>query len=325
MTHAECHVTSKKYEMHDQFSALKGRRQLLNTNIDIAERFRNFPLFFSTMLDYRFRLYPLQYLLSRTSGFLKYLLEDYQSVILTVRGLEHMLHAYYVVDKFLLNKFFELQKNTLKMSKNILKSFFEQNKISNISDHPIYFQMLGRELSKTFSSTETKKKTRVSLEIDQIGSGPMLVALLCGNRQLALKCNMLPGDSQCVYSYVQIESERFMQTNYPAICEEAPEAVAFLKTSRKAQKFALMCFFYNQQHLNRTKELRDTFQELKGRDCTDSEFALFNKYSLKYSQFIDAIFPGLNKQLSLLEKAMTLLAKDDKQVQIRTIDDCLLS
>lgn len=130
MTYGECNVFSKKNEIHDKISNLKGRRQLLQTNLSIGEYFKSFPLYFSTQLDYRFRMYPLQYLLSRVTGFLKYMLEDFVATRLTKKGLINMMEAYYVIRPDLLRGFLTL-KGSLPNKKE-LEKFFLVNKIPNV-------------------------------------------------------------------------------------------------------------------------------------------------------------------------------------------------
>lgn len=51
-------------------------RQLLHTSIEISELYKDYPLYYGTLLDFRLRMYPLQYLMSRTTGYLKNLLEE---------------------------------------------------------------------------------------------------------------------------------------------------------------------------------------------------------------------------------------------------------
>lgn len=89
-----CSLT-KKTNLHTELVSLRGKQQLVATTIQIAEIFEGFSLYFGTSLDFRLRMYPLQYLLSRTSGFLKHVLEDFLPRTLTLRGHHNMLEAYY--------------------------------------------------------------------------------------------------------------------------------------------------------------------------------------------------------------------------------------
>jgi len=96
MTYGECNILSNKNQMHSKLVTLKGKRQLSLTNVEIGDYFKRFPLYYSTSLDYRFRMYPLQYLMSKVTGFFKYMLEDYSETKLTRKGLINMMEAYYV-------------------------------------------------------------------------------------------------------------------------------------------------------------------------------------------------------------------------------------
>ena len=154
-----------------------------------------------------------------------------------------------------------------------------------------------------------ERKTSIPLEIDQVGSGPMIVAILTGNETLAKYCNLMEGKPYCIYSYVQEKSYEYMLATEPELCASAPEALEFLKTHRKSHKFALMCFFYNQKHVNRTHNFKSKFEEFSNRSIEDSEWNLFSKFSIAYEDFITESFPGLNKQLKLLEDAMLVLQK----------------
>lgn len=69
----------------------------------------------------------------------------------------------------------------LQVIKN-LYLFFKKHKLKSFcTDKKTYFQ--------TFESNVIK--TSIHLEIDQIGSGPTLVALVTKNKKLAKKCNLL--------------------------------------------------------------------------------------------------------------------------------------
>jgi hypothetical protein len=328
MSYAEAHVQTKKFQMHDEVSSIRGRRQLIATNGDIGKIFDGFPLYFSTKLDYRFRMYPGQYLLSRVTGFLKYTLQDFQPTLVKNVGLRNMLEAYYMADPTLLEKFLQYKSViTNDKSKKKLKTFFFENRLKHFDKIPMYFELLDTEIQKLFNAKSPEdKKTGLALEIDQVGSGPMLVAILTGNKKLAEKCNMMPGETHCIYSYVQEESYSYLKMTYPGFCgEDADEALLFLKNNRDAQKRALMCFFYKQRHQKRTKKLKEQFEELLGRAVTDPEYTLLSIYSVKYDKFISEIFPGLNEQLALLEEAMLLLVNNHKEVKIHTLDDCILT
>ena len=321
MVYGECHVASKKYEVHNKLAAIRTKRQVILTSLELCEVFENFPLYFSTLVDYRFRLYPLEHLLSRTSGFMKHLLEDYTPRTLTLKGLRHLLLAYFATEGEITKKL--MAYTSSKFNKASLKSFFEKNKLSNIDNLPVYFALLETELKLIFSSTKLIK-TSISVEIDQVGSGPSLVAILTGNRKLAQKCNLVPGDDQCVYSYIMSECKNYLFTEMPELAKSASVAVEFLSTDRKSQKQALMCYIYNQMHLSRTKTYKEHFEISYGRSVSDQEYSLISEFSKSYNNFIGTIFPMLDVQLDILEEAMQVFTSQEQFCEIETLDGCIL-
>ena len=95
MAYGECRVASKKYEMQSKIQAMRTKRQIILTSSELCKVFEGFPLSFSTMVDYRFRMYPLEYLLSRTYVFMKHLLHNYTPRAITLKGLRNLLLAYF--------------------------------------------------------------------------------------------------------------------------------------------------------------------------------------------------------------------------------------
>lgn len=73
------HVMNYKCnDVHKKISIAMAKRQLLESSISIAKIFDRFPIYYGTKLDYRTRMYPWEYLLSRTTGELKHLLCDFK-------------------------------------------------------------------------------------------------------------------------------------------------------------------------------------------------------------------------------------------------------
>ena len=321
MAYGECHIASKKYEMHGKLWSIRTKRQIIETSLELCEIFKDFPLFFSTMVDYRFRMYPLEYLLSRTSGFLKHLLHDYTPRVITLKGLRNLLLAYYAPNA-------EISQNLLdctskRFNKASLKVFFDNNKLLDINELPVYFALLEKELKFIFSVTKGVR-TSVSVEIDQVGSGPMLVAILTGNRKLAEKCNLTPGENHCIYSFIMDECRNYLLTEMAELVKEAPLALEFLSTHRKSQKRALMCYIYNQAYLSRTKSFKELFEKFYERSISDAEYSLISEFSKRYTSFIASIFPMLDVQLDILEEAMQVFISQDQFCEIETLDGCII-
>ncbi len=154
--------------------------------------------------------YPLEFLLSRTTGYLKNLLQESKPTKLTKKGLWNMLEAYYSPNVELSKKFREMKKTT----RAALVSFFDIHKLTGKDKECLYFELLERELQDIVGG---QQKTAMALEIDQVGSGPTLVALVTGNRKLAEKCNLLGGPFNCVYTYLMKKAEEYITRGYAQI------------------------------------------------------------------------------------------------------------
>ena len=61
---------------------------------------------------------------------------------------------------------------------------YSKNKLQNPDETSVYFSLLYNEITEFVR--KKKNSTGISLEIDQVASGPTLVALLTGNKSMAL-------------------------------------------------------------------------------------------------------------------------------------------
>jgi len=92
-----------------------------------------------------------------------------------------MLGAYYAPNKTISLKFKETQVPEVAG----MEVFFNENKI-NLSGLFLYFELLNLELTDIFKNKASMRKTvLLQLDISQVGSGPIFVALLTQNRVLA--------------------------------------------------------------------------------------------------------------------------------------------
>lgn len=55
----QCDVNQRKLAVREELLTARSNRQLLLTSIDIGEKFKKFPLYYGTLLDFRLRMYPL--------------------------------------------------------------------------------------------------------------------------------------------------------------------------------------------------------------------------------------------------------------------------
>ena len=322
LTGLECYANAKQNEVRSDLVVMRSSRQLLLTSLNISDIYQDYPLYYGTKLDFRLRMYPLQYLMSRTSGYLKNLLEESVPRAVTKVGISNMLSAYYSPYPHLYREFNSRFSNIKTFSN--MKIFFNDNRIK-LTEQPLYFELLEGEISRILENPSGKKKTSLQLEIDQVGSGPTLIALATGNRTLAEKCNLLGGPFSCIYNFLLEKSKIFITENMDMEIDKESNAYKLLTEDRKAQKFALMCFFYNQQHLGRTERWKSQYEEKFGVSVTPTDYELLSKFSVIYPKFMEYVFPKLTKQLNLLNEALFLVIDQGLPVKINTLDNCIIS
>ena len=136
---------------------------------------------------------------------------------------------------------------------------------------------------------------------------------------------LIRGPFQCVYEYLQKKACVYIKNEMGKIIDDSNiQAFNLLTQNREAQKYALMCFFYNEMHLGRTTRWKKQFEVLFNTDVDNSNYKLLSEFSIEYSSFLNYVFPNLTKQLDLLNQAVKILANLDRPVQIGTLDGCLL-
>lgn len=272
----------------------------------------------------RLRLYPLEHWISRTSGVLKHLLCDYNSITLTVKGLINLMQAYFAcdkncgesLDKYLSSK--HITDNNLS-NKKLLYNFFHNNyldftKIKNT----LYFMHLHMELIKS----EKINKTDVNVELDQTASSIVFLSLLLRDKKMAKSANLISPEKSCPYTFVMSYFEKFA-SNYMTNLDQT--AIIFLKSSRKLHKYALMCYIYNQTHLGRIQDFKSVWIEEYKRYPTIEEIKTLNEFAVKYNDFIELIFPNTKKKLELLNKAVILAANTTGKTTIATLEGEILT
>ena len=137
-------------------------RSIHNTIIKFADIFDGFPIYFINAYDYRLRMYPWNYMFSRTSGLYKYLLIEKESYV-NDEGVLTMIKAYYRGDADKLN---EIDKLKNKNRKNLLKHFKRYDFEDELKDDSfIYLSLLGSEIE---SLENNRFKSGFLLEIDYL-------------------------------------------------------------------------------------------------------------------------------------------------------------
>lgn len=226
VSQVESNLNYQKTLIWQSFSIAKSKRQLLQTSLVIAEMFNGFPIYYGTKLDFRARMYPWEYLMSRTTGELKQLLCDFDSQPLTDEGLVSLMTAYY---QFSLTYSFEWHKflRSDLMSKvqlwTSIKEFFTNH---NFHKNPEMFDcdgmaafILTLHANIEFAFDDKKSSIDVVLEIDQVASGVTILSILLGVEKLAKKSNVLGGKPRDIYRYLMNRTETFFNTQILRILE----------------------------------------------------------------------------------------------------------
>ena len=332
ITRVEKELNYRKHNTWTRYNEEVAKRQLLQTSITIARIYQDFPLFYGTKIDYRTRMYPWEYLLSRTTGELKQLLCDYSSKHLTIEGLVSLMTAYYrfsLEGSIRWSHFLLSEKLSKRNAVEKIKQFFEDfNYSTNESDFDCedkvcYVLTLHFTLSEVF---ETSNKTTVNslVEIDQVCSGIMLLSILLKVRPLAEQTNVLGGAPRDIYVLLMNNIERFFDSKgFPK-----GRVLEFLTTNRSCNKAILMRWGYSQEARNRGLLILELFKEHYGVSASTEEFLTIRDFAECYDDFLEGLFPKIKEQKKRLESVLSIRISSGenlKGMNIRTLDGCTVS
>jgi|JFJP01.1.fsa_nt_gi hypothetical protein len=322
---------------------LRNKRLLLLSSLIICELLNSFPIYYSHKLDYRTRMYPWQYLISRTSGSLKHLLMDYKPMKLTKNGIIELFRAYFMIDVALSKKFeaflltLNLNLNTTNFIK-LLKDFYNDNyiKLYNIKKEIYYFLLLQVEIERILKENKLIY-SNINLEIDQNASGVVFLALFLKNKNLAEQCNLLNNglEKKNVYDYVNNHIKEFLinksfkeghvMENYIIKDDNSHRVFDFFSKTKKATKYAVMCFCFNQTGFGRMEYWKSLWFDIYNDIMTQEEYYILSKLAFDYKKFLEIIFPKLTEQLKIINKTLKLITKKGFKVKIRTLDGAVIS
>ena len=262
-------------KIRSNYQSLYNKRQLFQTHILFAELYKNSDYFFDLFIDYRGRNYPIQYLFSRTIGYLKYYSKDSNPKKLTISGLITMLKNYYdcSLQNLILFENFIMNKNNLTLDS--LYSFFLKTKVShevkNQTDF-LYFYFLEKEL---FLLKENKFKTSFLIERDMKSSGPTFLAMLFRNNHLGIQTNLVEKTPNDFTQFLMANTRSFFNENLIKLVDNKvkktnADASSFLSNpqfrietrrilnqfeiEKSLSKKAAMFFFYGQRKKSRSAE-----------------------------------------------------------------------
>lgn len=290
-------------------------RRISNTFIQIAEILKDMRLYYINTIDYRSRMYPYNFLFSRTTGIYKHFLMDYESTDLDDSGLINLLNAYYTFNTELLNKFNKYCKEHY--NKKDIINFFKDNQIKNNKSNYIYFKLLENEITKIYKSNNYKSSFLI--ELDQKSSSSVFLSFLFKQKSLARQCNILNEKGNDVPNYLSSKTLKFFHSKGWTTADEINIVNDFL-SNRKLHKYAFMCFCYNQLAYGRWEQwFKNTNIQLneKQKDC-------IIKFSQSYEEFLEMCFPNIIKKRDAINNIFKEILKDINEAHIKTLDNSTL-
>lgn len=298
--------------------------RFVNTRLKMAEVIKGLPLWFTNVYCARLRFYPKQYMISRTSGVLKHLIQDFAPLKLTNRGLLNLMKAYYDKDslqKILFQEFVETvnYQNKKTFFKNA-ETFFKSHLIDfrNVKPAP-YFVLLNAEIQEAFNT----KYTATPIEIDQKASGISLLAFVTKTKSLAEKCNIINYERNDVYQYCQLCFPKFYED---FIEKKDLNVLGFFLNNRKIMKYTFMCYSYSQKSDGRFHDVfLDNWLEVYNVEPTMSEGQCLFEIANKFEIFLEQLFTNLTKKVEILGKIIQFVAKKNSNISIKTIDGVVIS
>ena len=317
----------KLKNLEKELNAIELKRQVHLTNLEIARIYAGFPIYFSISLDYRGRLYPWSWLMSKTCGYLKYLLSDFKYIELTNYGLFYMLSAFFIPNKTIFEEY--LREYNIHSSRESLALFFNAN-LNSIDlltvDNFIYFSILKIEIEYSLKSNYL---SNFMVEMDMKGSGQTLLGLLTGNKALCDACSLLGKEPKDINTILQLSQTSFINGLKDKLTPQSKiQAKDFIPLEnlltkyRKPNKLMLMCYSYGQGIKGRTRDLINQDKSIFGSKLTKTEILAFDLYSKQFPLLLSQKFDNIIQINKVLLKAQSILLRNTQKVSVETLDGC---
>jgi hypothetical protein len=328
----------KYFEVLKEYQKMKVKKQIFNTQCCTGEIFKDFPLYFKSFTDYRGRMYPSSYLFSRTTGFYKYILSDFISEEVTVRGLIRMLESYYFNIPTKSLKFRSFIEKDPNLSRENVFNYFLENQLNDeeYNQNYLYLKLLGKEIQIL---PDNNYKTNFLIEIDQKSSASTFLAILLRNKQLATLSNLQGGDPKDINCYLQSKTREFILNhlkikdptdskkkillkNCPSLATDAERLISCFEKDRKLHKYGFMCYCYNQKARSRalqwSNKLAESFK------LNNFENSLIWTFSSQYEKFLDFCFENFHNQIKAFDKIYDFFNHISEETRLRTIEGSVL-
>ena len=162
----------------------------------------------------------------------------------------------------------------------------------------MHFRYLNAKISQAFEEGATD----LLVDLDQKSSGLAFFSLLIKNRRLAKCCKLLQSEDHLdLEEYVRGRASKALHS----IGAWDPSLFAFLFHANKMHGLAFLSFLCGQNSGRRLRYFLE-FEDPENK-LTESGRKALGELSKKYGEFLDYLFPGVIKQLALLNEARDLL------------------
>jgi hypothetical protein len=302
-----------------EFRSNVHKKQIFSTKVTMAKLYTGFPLYFTNVMDYRGRMYTLSYLFSRTTGFYKYMVEDFEKIKLTRRGMIWFLRAYYSPGESKLKDFDLFCEGPSSETLEQLYGYFEEIKLTpkEKSANFFYFSLIEEEIRILPSEGF---KTGFMIEIDQKSSFSTFISLILKNTKMARYSNLLGGPSLDIYLYTQSYIKDFFLDK--GITSKTL-LDAFLSI-RKLTKSPFMFLIYGQGAIGRYDDWLAIFKDNSIKLSSEDEAQLLS-FSKNYLSFLSLCFPKFEEQFNALTDIYQFINEKSQTTSIRSLDGSIIN
>lgn len=324
---AICLGYSKIQQLETDYQSKTVSLSFTNSRLFLATCLESFPIYITDILCIRLRKYPREHWLSRTSGQLKHILENYKSKKLTLKGFVNLLKAYYQADNTLLEKF-ELYSST-KVSKKTgmskLTQFFQNNPLDfTVVKKPMYFLNIHLAIIKAINN---KYRTPVNIEVDQNASALVILSLVLRSKKMAESSNVIGGKYKVSpYDYIKGKVKEFFENHKKEFetkqikYENNLDVLSFIENSRDLHKYAIMCFCYNQTTMGRIEDFTEEWVNEYRYNPNRRQKEFLNRFASFYVDFVEFVYPNTRRKLEILKEVVQITCKEAPKLSLRTLD-----
>ena len=295
--------------------------------LSVAKELVGYPLYFTSYVDYRGRLYPNESCFGRTQGVLKHLVSGVEKFI-ELPAFLFFFEAYYAsLPETDLKALLSQLKDILSLGlgrEETLKSFlyvFNQNPLHlDVRKHP-YHTLVGIELGKALRCGSSG----FLLQLDQRSSGPALLGLLLGHKGLSDRAVFNTDAREYLVPFLQGHLHEWFRLARISPNGEGKSLFELFLVDKRFVKGCVMQLIYGQKGYGRWVFLKDLAIQVDSGYAHSKFFEMFRKLGFSFERLIDEVLPGLRSKISSLESICRIFAGSLKNFTIRLPDGTFIS